>query len=413
MKRNIFFILIFAFVIASADNLIIVVPDGMSFDAFSFIRKFSPDPRRETAFDKISNIFVYENTAESTYITDSAASGTAMFTGQKTNNDIIGQDNTAVYKEKDGKKVKNLIEYAHDRKMLTGVLTNVRITHATPACMYAHINNRGYEWTIAEQLADADIDLIMGGGSTTFLTKEETDPFSGLNGRRTDGKSLYKVFEKKGYAFIKNNEELQAMDMKSRRVLGLFNPSHMAYEWDRPASEPSLYDMSAKAIEFLHSKAKEQKKDFVIMIESGKIDHAAHEANTELYLWELLELEKVIAMLTDYCDSTEATLVIIPDHATANPVIAGTRDGENALVYESEFIRNDAQYPDKESFKPLLDNIIVNWTIVDNKDNKFGYYAEHTGSDILGLAYGKHAGKFKGFISNTDIFTLMKEIMYE
>lgn len=413
MKKYIFFLLIFAFVIASADNLIIVVPDGMSFDGYSFIRKFSPDPRRETAFDKITNIFVYETTAENTYITDSAASGTAMFTGSKTNNDAIGQDKTAEIGKKDGKKLKNIIEYAHDKKMLTGVLTNVRITHATPACMFAHVNNRSWEWTIAEQLAKADIDIIMGGGSTNFLTVDEIDPFSGKNGRRKDGISLFKTFEKKGYTFLKNNEELQVMDMKSKRVLGLFNPSHMAYEWDRPASEPSLYDMSAKAIEFLHSNAKEQKKDFVIMIESGRIDHAAHEANTELYLWELLELEKLIAMLTYYCDSTEATLVIIPDHATANPVIAGTRDGDDALVYESEFIKNEAHYPDKESFKPLLDNIIVNWTIVDNKDNKFGYYAEHTGSDILGLAYGKHAGKFKGFISNTDIFTLMKEIMYE
>lgn len=413
MKRFIFILFLLSFTTLFADNLIILVPDGMSFDAFSFIRKFSPDPRRTTAFDRINDIFVYENTAESTYITDSAASGTAMFTGGKTNNDVIGQDKTAVYKEKDGKRLKNLIEYAHDKKMLTGVLTNVRVTHATPACMYAHINNRGYEWTIAEQLADADIDLIMGGGSTNFLTKEETDPFSGLNGRRTDGKSLFKTFEKKGYAFIKNAEELSAMDMKSKRILGLFNPSHMEYEWERSENEPSLSDMSEKAIEFLHRKSKEQKRDFVIMIESGKIDHAAHEASTEKYLFELFELEKTVALLTDYCDSTDATLVIIPDHATANPVIAGTRDGDNILVYESEFIKNDAQYPDKESFKTLLENIIVNWTIVDNTDNKFGYYAEHTGSDILGLAYGKHAGRFKGFISNTDIFTLLKEIMYE
>lgn len=411
MKYTVTVIVIIASLFIIADNLIVVVPDGLATDAYSLIRKISSDPRRDIAFDRVKDFFMYETTADKTYITDSAASGTALFSGVKTNNNVVGQDNTAVPGEKDGKDVENIIEFCKKHNILTGVISNTRITHATPACTYGHMNDRYYEWELGDQLSNKGIDIVMGGGSKNMLTVDEICPITGYNGKRKDGITALQNMIGNGYTFIHDKDGLESVDINTDKILGVFSYSHMSYEWDKPETEPTLTDMTEKAIKFLHNKSCKTGKDFFIMIEAGRIDHAAHEINTDKYMWEVFEYEQVSNFLMDYCDSTRTTLLIIPDHATANPIFIGTKDSSGHYIYDAAFIENDFSYPDKDAYMELMENIDIGWTLPLGTPKDDDYRGEHTGSDLLGLMYGKHSNAIRGFVGNDDFFEAMKEIL--
>ncbi len=411
MKYIIFVLTIVIAVSVFAANLIVIVPDGFTFDGYSLLRKISSDPRRSIAFDRVKHVFVYETTTDNTYITDSAASGTAMFTGQKTNTDVIGQDKSAEPREKDGKNIPNIIEFVKSNNMLSGIVTNTRVTHATPACTYGHVNDRYYEWELGDQLSRKGIDIVLGGGTGNMLTIDEICPLTGNKGKRKDGIKALSNMINGGYTFISDREELNTLDLNTEKVLGLFSYSHMNYEWEKPETEPTLYEMGKKSIEYLHNKSKKENKDFFLMIEAGRIDHAAHEISTEKYMWEIFEYEKLSDFVMDYCDSTETTLLIIPDHATANPIFTGSKDSLGFYVYDSYFVENEFVYPDKEAFKELIKHIDVHWTTSNGETEDAGYRGEHTGSDVLGLMYGKYSYMLNGFLSNTDFFESMKRIL--
>ena len=83
--------------------------------------------------------------SEDNYVTDSAAAGTAMATGKKTNNGMISVT-------PDGKEVKTILEAAKEVGKATGLVATSTITHATPAVFAAHVESRGSEAEIAKQL---------------------------------------------------------------------------------------------------------------------------------------------------------------------------------------------------------------------------------------------------------------------
>jgi len=120
------------------------------------------------------------------------------------------------------------------------------------------------------------MDVAMGGGYKWFAGKNQTTLFGG-NSKRTDDKNLMNASKKIGYAFVYNASALNTLNAsKAKRVLGLFDDDHMLYEHQRvnqtKTDEPSLADMTTKAIEVLS----QNPKGFILMVEGGRIDHAAH-----------------------------------------------------------------------------------------------------------------------------------------
>ncbi|MDX9948545.1 MAG: alkaline phosphatase, partial [Bacteroidales bacterium] len=91
------------------------------------------------------------------YITDSAAAGTALSSGTKTNNGMIGVD-------PQGNKVKTILEIAEENGLATGLVSTSSVTHATPASFIAHQQSRGSYEDIAADFLRTDIDVFIGGG---------------------------------------------------------------------------------------------------------------------------------------------------------------------------------------------------------------------------------------------------------
>lgn len=272
-----------------ARNVILFVGDGMGFSTVTATRIFEGQQR---GVDGESNVLAWEAfpylAASKTYshdaqITDSAPSAVAMTTGVKTINDLMGLDQTAKLdscQDQKTKHVTTLWEMAETIGMSTGAVTTARLTHATPGATYAHIANRDWEadanmpadalsagcTDIARQLVEMKfgdgLEVAMGGGRSYFLPATMADPeYPGeekQKGKRKDGKDLTRAWldrhGDKG-AYVWNKEQFAAIDpARTDHLLGLFEPSHMQYEHDRPgdrAGEPSLAEMAEKAIDLL------------------------------------------------------------------------------------------------------------------------------------------------------------------
>ena len=107
---------------------------------------------------------------------------------------MLGLDETTEFvdfnQDGDGKRLWTLLEQAKREEMRVGVVSTARITHATPAATFAHINDRNNENAIALQALPGDatyntrlgdgIDLLFGGGRQFFVPTTTIDDEGGI-----------------------------------------------------------------------------------------------------------------------------------------------------------------------------------------------------------------------------------------
>lgn len=307
-------------------NVIFFVGDGMGVSTITAARIFSVGVDGQLVLDQMP-FSALSRTATTDFITpDSAGTMTSMITGQNTNSGVIGLDASTERQDfngdGDGARLQTLLELAKANGKKVGVVSTARITHATPAACYAHVNDRNFEEAIASQSCPTDpaynadlgsgIDLLMGGGRRFFVPNGVIDEEGGT-GRRNDGRDLRDEFRSAGYSYVWNESGFDALTPADMPVLGLFNNSHMEYEYDRIldiGGEPSIEDMTAKAIELL-----DNPNGFFLMVESGRIDHAHHAGNAWRALVETEEFDEAIGTAIDAVDLTETMIVVTADHS--------------------------------------------------------------------------------------------------
>ena len=238
----------------SAKNVIFFLGDGMGLNTLTAARIYGVGEEGSLTIDTLPETAFIKTFSHDAQVTDSAPSMAAYMTGVKSNNGVISMDSDATYEsdcsQSAGKPVTTLLELAKADGRGTGVVTSTRVTHATPAATYAHICNRDLEADIAAQLVPGGagyngalkegLDVVLGGGSSFFLPTAD-------KGKREDGRNLISEMQAKGYQFASNLDELNQAEA-GKPLLGLFGASHMKYDLDRPASEPSLAQMTLAAI---------------------------------------------------------------------------------------------------------------------------------------------------------------------
>ncbi|MCF2850103.1 alkaline phosphatase [Pseudoalteromonas sp. ACER1] len=283
---------------------------------------------------------------------DSAGTMTAMASGVKTDAGVIGVDediergNCATVA---GNELVTATELAEIAGKSTGIISTARITHATPAATYAKSADRNWEDVsdmpeaavtagcedIASQLVnfeanlearyeglDVDgLEVVMGGGRRHFLPKDaafnSADAVSSVEGDRTDGRDLTAEWKAKYPAgqYVMDQAGFDAIDAEStERVFGLFNESHMQYEADRAndvAGEPSLAEMTAKAIDVLDNNA----NGFMLTVEAGRIDHGHHAGNAYNALSDTVELSKAVQVALDKTSIEDTLIIVTADHS--------------------------------------------------------------------------------------------------
>jgi len=322
--------------IPHAKNAILFIGDGMGIATVTASRIYEGQQRGASGEENLLSFETLPYTALSkTYTVDfqvgeSAGTMTAMMTGIKTRSGVLGIDESAPrgdFATAPAASVPTLLERAADRGLWTGVVTTTTITHATPGGCYAHTPERNWENDtqlsagakaagfpdIARQLVEFahgdGIQVAMGGGRNNFLPVPA--------GTRSDGRDLVAEWQKRHTdgTYVSSRDALLAIDGgKVHRLLGLFSPEHMSYESERPtaaADQPSLSEMTAKAIEVLSRSP----KGFFLMVEGGRIDHGHHAGNAYRALTETVEFANAIQLALAKTDPAETLIVVTADHS--------------------------------------------------------------------------------------------------
>ncbi len=386
----------------SAKNVILLIGDGMGFPQLGAARaelagwNLSDYAKTELHMDNMEQTGYVTTFSANSFVTDSAPAATAMATGNKTNNGVIGQDATAVQYKKDGENLTTILELAEEAGLSTGLITTTRITHATPAAFYAHVDNRDNESEIADQLLESDVDVVLGGGLSYFVGKNETDPV-GKKSKRGDNRNLIDEFIAKEYVFVYNGTAFQGVDSnETEKLLGLFETSHMQYELERLAStekDPSLANMTEKAIAILSKNP----KGFFLMVEGGRIDHASHARSLNNATMDTLAFDDAVRTALDFAEKDNDTLVIVTaDHECGGLVL----QPENLDEYEAGGLKPVFASGTTKTLGPRYDFI----TEMEE--------ATHTAVDVPVMASGPGAEKVsQGRMDNTEIFVIMKEAL--
>ncbi len=248
-------------------------------------------------------------------ITDSAAAGTAFATGYKTSDGFVGvgprTDTTlstfSASEELAYRPLATVLEGAKLMGKATGIVATSRVTHATPAAFGSHIHDRGLDNEIMEHLVYNDIDVVFGGGKRHLLPVAD-------GGKRTDGENLVQVLLDRGFEFVETRDDMLALD--SGRAWGMFASSHMLPDIDRAEfgpDEPSLAEMTAKAIELLN----QDPDGFFLMVEGSQIDWAGHNNDPFYMVTDTLAFDDAFKAAIDFAKADGDTMVIVfPDHNT-------------------------------------------------------------------------------------------------
>ena len=314
-----------------AKNVIFFIGDGMGVSTVTGARIYSVGVGGRLVVDQFPYTALSRTFSADSITPDSAPTMSAMMTGTNTNQSVLGfgegTEPNDFNNNGDGEASITLLEQAKAAGMRVGVVSTARITHATPAATYAHINQRDNESAIALQALPGDatynpllgsgIDILMGGGRQFFVPNTTTDEEGG-SGSRTDGRDLRAEFQAAGYTYVWNQTGFNALQGSNLPVLGLFERSHMEYEFDRPTDqggEPSIVDMTVKAISLLEGASRRGPDGYFLMVEGGRIDHGHHEGNAFRALTDAEALDRAIGAAAQMVDLRETLIIVSADHS--------------------------------------------------------------------------------------------------
>ncbi len=352
-----------------AKNVILFIGDGMGVTTITASRILEGQLRGTSGEENRLSFEEFPFTALSkTYsvnqqTSDSAPTMSAIISGIKTNEGVLSVNQNAIhgdYKTVDGNKTKTLLEMAEENGKSTGVVTTARLTHATPGACYAHTTDRDWESDfdislrskdafdakfpdIARQLIEFNygdgLEVALGGGRTKFLPNSMSDPeYDNAKGERLDGRNLMEEWKSKykNSDYVWNKQQFDSIDVKkTKHLLGLFEPSHLQYEYDRPkdkSGEPSLSEMTAKAIDVLSN----NKKGFFLMVEAGRIDHAHHNGNAFRALTDAIELSNAVRTAQNKVNLEDTLIIVTADHSHTFTIGGYPIRGNNILGLTQE-----------------------------------------------------------------------------
>jgi len=439
-------------------NVILLIGDGMGTQEVTAARYYN-GAKNPLNFDRLK--FTGFDTTWSVkpaaaapylpdYVPDSASTGTEWATGRKTIDERISQGpstdiNTA------GENYETILEQAQAAGKKVGDVSTAEITDATPAVLASHISNRacqgpnnltsgngcddeekadGKLGSIAEQMVDHKVDVLLGGGRGRFAPANGTGDATPnpIHGGPDDGKSVVESAQRQGYTYVNDATGLDAYKDASKPVLGLFNKGNMTQEWtgpaaalgkgnapvsctegNRPANEPSLTAMTTKALALL-----ENPKGFFLQVEGASIDKRDHASDICGQIGETLAMDKALGVALDFQQLHPDTLIVVTaDHAHTSQIVSEdtsatpgsdsglptgysanvtTKDGQTlTLTYGTAGYGGSGAAPLNTAGAPPA-----------------SVSMQHTGSVVPVWAIGPQASAVLGTNDHTDLFDLLR-----
>jgi alkaline phosphatase len=438
-----------------ARNVIFFLGDGMGINTLTAARIFAVGEAGELTIDTLPESAFVKTFSNDAQVTDSAASMSAYMTGVKQNNGVIsmsgdtssiapGPDkngNALASRCDNGHAVPTLAELARQHGMAAGVVTTTSVTDATPAATYSHACTRKLQNDIAAALVPgasgfnaalgSGMDVVFGGGIAYFTPFER-------GGKRSDGRDLLAELSARGYRVAGSPAQMRSLDPASAQpAIGLFATDFLSYEAVRdPAREPSLTEMTTKAIDILAARP----NGFFLVVEGGRIDHALHATLAKRALQETVSYNDALKAAIDRMRQLDPGL--------KNTLIVATADHDHTLLLNGYSPRTGKTTPGNPGVLglvhtlpdtgPRLDKDGAPYTIIgfgtgEHRDEGSraqqkltdaivsgdDYHQEaairvkpgtetHSGTDVYLGAIGANAELFRGTIDNTRVFSLIK-----
>ncbi|WMW23872.1 alkaline phosphatase [Methanolobus sediminis] len=361
-------------------NIIVMVPDGCDQSVQTLARWYSGE---DLQLDSMVSGMVKTYMADS-IITDSASAATAFSTGYKTSNGFlsVGPNSETLLSTIDESEVAEeyvplatVLEGAKLEGKATGLVATSEIPHATPAAFASHVDSRKSYDDIIEQMVYENIDVVFAGGEDF------------LNDSRGDGENLIDVLESRDYQFITTADELK--DVESRKVWGMFAGTSMSPEMSRTDEEPTIAEMTTKAIDLLS----EDQDGFFLMVEGSQVDWAGHANDATYMVTDFLAFDEAVEAAVDFAEEDGHTLVIVfPDHNTGGLTIGNDETNKNGDLHYTELSV-------EELVDPLMGEegeVVVGWTT-----------GGHCGDDVPLWSYGPD--RPIGLFDNTELATYVAD----
>jgi alkaline phosphatase len=412
-----------------AKNIILFIGDGMGDSEITAARNYQVGAGGRLALDSLpfsGSVTTYAlqegDPSKPDYVTDSAAGGTAWATGQKTSN---GRISTSA---KTDRSLKTILELAKEQGYRTGNISTAELTDATPAVLGAHVNSRRCQGpadmkdcekyrkaaagpgSIAEQLVDHKIDVLLGGGKQRFDQV--------IDGGPDEGKRVVDAAEGQGYKIITSAVELAQVRLDpQQRLLGLFNAGNMSMEWTgepaivypgsgpqrckefmRPVNEPALFSMTLKALQLLQ-RDDQQSPGFFLQVEGAQIDKRAHTAEPCEQIGETIAFDTAIKVTLDWAATHPDTLIIVTaDHGHSTQIVPEPKPADHSAGLMSTLITADK----------------ANMTLLYSTNSvccASQHSMEHTGTQVRIAGQGPLAFRLLGVHDMAEVFHLMAQAM--
>lgn len=450
-----------------AKNVILFIGDGMGISTLTAARILEGQLRGESGEENRLSFEEFPFSALSkTYQTniqtsDSASTMSSIMTGVKTGMSTISLTQNGRlqdFKSVAGNEAKTLIEYAEEAGKSTGVISTARLTHATPAACYAHSPHRDWESDkdifdkrrdafdakfpdLARQLIEFKygdgLEVALGGGRTNFLPSSFPDPeYPDKLGKRVDARNLTAEWLNKGGSdsaeYVWNKAQFDAVDTRrTKRLLGLFEPSHMNYEADRlkdKAGEPSLAEMTTKALDILAN----NRRGYFLMVEGGRIDLSHHDGSAYRALVDTIALSDAVRSAIRKINLDETLVIVTADHSHSFVIQGYPARGNNilGLVRETDQDGNFSETPKLASDgKPLTTLGYLNGPGAKNserpvithdqathpdfvQESAIKFASEtHGGEDVAVFATGVNAHLIRGSMEQNWLFYVMADAL--
>ncbi|MFT7589589.1 MAG: alkaline phosphatase [Limisphaerales bacterium] len=274
-------------------NIIFMVGDGMG---ISQITAGMYANGNKTVFERFKTVGLHKTHSSDNIITDSAAGATAFSCGEKTYNGAIAVNDNR-------EPIKTIFEECDERNIKTGLAVSCTVTHATPACFYAHNESRSNYEEIAFDLASSNVNVAIGYGLPQF-------------NERVDQQDLLTTMKDTNWEVYDNLEAVPSGTKERLAVLlPTADPPRVA---DRP--ENYLSDATIMALDQLNP------GPFMLVIEGAQIDWGGHANDSEYIISEMIDFDETVNKVLDWAEKDGNTLVIVTaDHETGGYAINGGR----------------------------------------------------------------------------------------
>jgi len=310
--------------VAGAKNVILLIGDGFGAAQMSLALQYrrlveSSPLHLESLMEDGNSGYCLAMPYRST-VTDSAAAASQFATGEKTRNESLSLS-------VDGYRTETLVEWATSHGLDTGIVSNMRLSHATPAAFAAHVPSRyESEAVILDQmLVEHEVDVLLGGGARALVPsgRRVGEILPSLEGpldggsNRLDTRNRVEEATARGYTVVSDRASLREAAASADKLLGLFAASHLPYVVDTRAqgleSVPSLAELTSAATEVL-SRAD---RGFFLVVEGGRIDYGGHDNDAGTMLHEILDFDAAIGTALQFQERHPDTLVLVTaDHGT-------------------------------------------------------------------------------------------------